>query len=108
MAIALFSINLSLGEMDRPQLLTRTFDRTYIVKYLGLDSFTVYDAIKQQHNKDLRAMATKSQFDNVLKYTQDHYAKPNPKMFGVAKGRNVIIIHLESFQQFLIDKKNKW
>nr|WP_251067933.1 LTA synthase family protein [Apilactobacillus xinyiensis] len=105
MAIALFTINLSLGEMDRPQLLTRTFDRTYIVKYLGLDSFTVYDAIKQQHNKDLRAMATKSQFDNVLKYTQDHYAKPNPEMFGIAKNRNVIIIHLESFQQFLIDKK---
>ncbi len=43
-AFLLFGINLTLGEMNRPQLLTRTFDRTYIVKYLGLDAFTAYDA----------------------------------------------------------------
>ena len=36
-----------------------------------------------------------------------HYAKPNPEYFGMAKGRNVIYIHLESFQQFLIDYKLK-
>ncbi|WP_396121420.1 LTA synthase family protein [Apilactobacillus apisilvae] len=104
-AVLLFTINLSLGEMDRPQLLTRTFDRTYIVKYLGIDSFTMYDAIKQQHNNDLRAMATKSEMNDVLKYTRKHYAEPNKKMFGIAKHRNVIVIHLESFQQFLINKK---
>lgn len=59
-AMLIFTANLSFGEMARPQLLTRTFDRTYIVKYLGVDSFTVYDAISTQHTKDLRAMATKS------------------------------------------------
>lgn len=105
LSILLFTVNLSLGEMDRPQLLTRTFDRTYIVKYLGIDSFTMYDAIKQQHNNDLRAMATKSEMDDVLKYTRKHYAAPNNKMFGMAKGKNVFVIHLESFQQFLINKK---
>ena len=31
--------------MDRPQLLGRTFDRTYIVKYLGIDTFTGYDLV---------------------------------------------------------------
>ena len=33
--ILLFSVNLGLAESDRPELLTRTFDRNYIVKYLG-------------------------------------------------------------------------
>ncbi|UQS87481.1 LTA synthase family protein [Nicoliella spurrieriana] len=103
--LLLFSFNLALGEMDRPQLITRTFDRTYIVKYLGLDAFTAYDAAKSQHTNDLRAMATKSELKNVLKFTRSHYAPANPKMKGIAKGRNVIVIHLESFQQFLIDKK---
>ncbi|MEJ6400087.1 LTA synthase family protein [Nicoliella sp. Es01] len=103
-ALAL-AFNLTLGEMDRPQLITRTFDRTYIVKYLGLDAFTAYDAAKSQHTKDLRAMATKSELKTVLKFTRNHYAPANPKMEGIAKGRNVIVIHLESFQQFLIDKK---
>ncbi|GLB47322.1 alkaline phosphatase [Philodulcilactobacillus myokoensis] len=105
LSILLFIFNLSLGEMDRPQLLTRTFDRTYIVKYLGLDAFTAYDGVKSQHNEDMRAMATKSQLNNVLKFTKKHYAKPNVQYYGKAKGKNVFIIHLESFQQFLIDMK---
>ncbi|GAD16338.1 sulfatase [Lentilactobacillus otakiensis DSM 19908 = JCM 15040] len=104
-SVLFFVVNLSLGEMDRPQLLTRTFDRTYIVKYLGLDAFTVYDGLKSQHNNDLRATATKSELNDVLKFTRKHYAKPNKKFYGTAKGKNVIVIHLESFQQFLIGKK---
>ena len=49
--------------------------------------------------------ATKSELEKVKKFTDKHYAKANPQMFGIAKGRNVIVIHLESFQQFIIDKK---
>ncbi|GAY72128.1 lipoteichoic acid synthase LtaS Type IIb [Lentilactobacillus kosonis] len=105
LAVLLFTVNLSLGEMDRPQLLTRTFDRTYIVKYLGLDAFTTYDGLKSQRSNDLRATATKSELNDVLKFTRKHYAKPNPKYYGMAKGKNVIVIHLESFQQFLIGQK---
>ncbi|KRL61195.1 sulfatase [Lentilactobacillus parakefiri DSM 10551] len=104
-SVLFFAVNLSLAEMDRPQLLTRTFDRAYIVKYLGLDAFTVYDGLKSQHNNDLRATATKSELNDVLKFTRKHYAKPNKKFYGIAKGKNVIVIHLESFQQFLIGKK---
>ena len=104
-ALLFFAVNLTLAEMDRPQLLTRTFDRTYIVKYLGLDAFTVYDGLKSQHNNDLRATATKSELGSVKKFTDSHYAKPNPKYYGVGKGKNVIVLHLESFQQFLIGQK---
>ena len=32
--LAIFVINLAIAESDRPQLLSRTFDRNYIVKYL--------------------------------------------------------------------------
>ena len=53
----------------------------------------------------MRKSATKSQLKTVEKFTKEHYAAPNKKLFGIAKGRNVIVIHLESFQQFLIDKK---
>lgn len=104
-ALVVCGVNLALGEMDRPQLLGRTFDRTYIVKYLGLDAFTVYDLAKSQHVNSLRKSATRSQLTQVKKFTDAHYAAPNPQMFGIAKGRNVIVIHLESFQQFLINKK---
>ncbi|MFD0896667.1 LTA synthase family protein [Loigolactobacillus binensis] len=104
-AVLLFSVNLTLGEANRPQLLTRTFDRNYIVKYLGLDAYTVYDAVQTAQNNQTRATANGSDLTNVLAFIKQHYAAPNAKMYGIAKGRNVIIIHLESFQQFLIDYK---
>lgn len=105
MSLVLFGVNLAFGEMSRPQLLGRTFDRNYIVKYLGIDAFTGYDLVKSQHINDMRQSATKSELEKVKKFTDKHYAKANPQMFGIAKGRNVIVIHLESFQQFIIDKK---
>lgn len=105
LAMLLFAGNLTLGEMDRPQLLTRTFDRTYVVKYLGLDAFTVYDGIKTQHTSEVRSHAKKSELDGILKFVHQNYAKPDKKLYGVAKGKNVIVLHLESFQQFLLNRK---
>lgn len=101
----LLGLDFSISEMNRPQLLTKTFDRSYIVKYLGIDTFTAYDGISTQHNNDIRKSAKKSELTSILKFVKGHYAKPNKKMYGVAKGKNIIVIHLESFQQFLIGQK---
>lgn len=104
-AIAMITFNLAVAEMDRSQLMTRTFDRSYVVKYLGLDFFTAYDGASEWHTSAMRAAATKSELKEVTNFTRSHYAAPNKTMFGAAKGRNVIVIHLESFQQFSIDQK---
>lgn len=100
-----FAFNLMLAEMDRPQLITRTFDRSYIVKYMGLDTFTAYDGVQLERNHKMRSEAKKSELTSIEKYVKHHYAKPSNVTFAKAKGKNVIIIHLESFQQFLIDDK---
>src|SRR5699024_1708691 len=42
LGVLLLAGNLILAEIDRPELLTRTFDRNYIVKYLGLNFFSGY------------------------------------------------------------------
>ena len=105
LAVLLFGVNLGLSEISRPQILSRTFDRNYIVKYLGIDTFTVYDAVKTTQNNQVRAQAESYDLDPVLDFTKQHYAAPNADYFGAAKGKNVIVIHLESFQQFLIDFK---
>lgn len=106
-SFAIFSLmfNILLGEIDRPQLLSRTFDRNYLVKYLGIDTFTVYDGLKTAKNNQARNRADGADLDKVLQYTAKHYAKPNSQMFGAGKGKNLIVIHLESFQQFLINYK---
>src|SRR5699024_4865888 len=43
LGMTLFAANLALAESNRPQLLARTFDRNYIVKYLGVNFFTAFD-----------------------------------------------------------------
>jgi lipoteichoic acid synthase len=104
-AALIFTTNLALAEADRPQLLTRTFDRNYIVKYLGVYNYLIYDAVQSMKSLTQRTLANKSDITTVLNHVQAMYAKPNPKYFGKAKGMNVIYIHLESFQNFLINYK---
>jgi lipoteichoic acid synthase len=103
LGLAIFSANLGMAEADRPQLLTRTFDRNYIVKYLGMYNYTVYDAVQSTRASAQRVMADSNDITEVINYTQSNFAQPNPKYFGMAEGRNVIYIHLESIQNFLID-----
>ncbi|MGY3778524.1 LTA synthase family protein [Isobaculum melis] len=102
-ALLIFSINLGLAEANRPELLKRTFDRNYIVKYLGINVFTIHDGISTAQKNQIRAQASESDMDEVLEYMKENEAPPKDALFGVAKGKNVIYIHLESFQQFLLD-----
>ncbi|MGX1193581.1 LTA synthase family protein [Metabacillus sp. SLBN-84] len=104
-AFVLFGANLALAEMDRPQLLTRTFDRNYLVKYLGMYNYTIYDAIQSSKSSAQRALADSNDVTEVLNYTKATQAKPNPEYFGKAEGMNVIYISLESLQTFAIDYK---
>ncbi|EIJ81995.1 sulfatase [Bacillus methanolicus PB1] len=104
-AIAISCANVALAEIDRPQLLTRTFDRNYIVKYLGMYNFTIYDAIQSTKSSTQRALADSNDITEVVNYTKSNYAEPNPQYFGKAKGMNVIYVHLESLQNFIINYK---
>ncbi len=99
---ALFG-NLMLAETDRPQLLTRTFDRNYIVKYLGINFYTGYDATLTIRNNRIRAQADEGDLTEVYNYAQNNYAVSNEEYFGLAEGRNVIALVVESTQQFVID-----
>lgn len=105
LACALFAVNLALAEKDRPQLLTRTFDNNYIVKYLGLNFYAGYNAYQTHKQSATRASASSSDLDQVLKFIKENKTEVNPEYYGKAKGKNVFVFHLESFQQFMINYK---
>ncbi|MGM0239920.1 LTA synthase family protein [Enterococcus sp. AZ103] len=107
LSVMIFSGNLFLAEADRTGLLTRTFSRDYLVKYLGINAFTVYDGVQTYRTNQVKAEASANDLTDVEAYVNEHYAAPNADYYGLADGRNVITIHLESFQQFLIDYKLK-
>ena len=107
LALSLMALNLFMAQKDRSGLLTRTFDNNYIVKYLGMNEYALYDGVKTAQNNAEMAKANASDLKSVQAYLQKHQVTPNASYTGVAKGKNVLIIHLESFQQFLIDYKWK-
>lgn len=95
--------NLLLAEISRPQLLTRTFDRNYIVKYMGINFFAGYDVYQTAKNSHIKASADESHLEEIVSYAKVNRAEPDPQYFGMAEDRNVIVIAMESIQQFLID-----
>ncbi len=99
--LVIFAINLGLAEKDRPQLLSRTFDRNYIVKYLGMFNYTVYDAVQNTKTYAQRATANSTDIAEVVNYTKATSAEPNPESILVQpKARMSFTLHLESMQNF--------
>src|SRR5699024_4535049 len=72
--VIVFTVNLGLAEADRPQLLKRTFDRNYIVKYLGAYNFTIYDALQNLKSSTERVLADSDDITEVQNYTDNKYA----------------------------------
>ncbi|HDR4566230.1 MULTISPECIES: LTA synthase family protein [Bacillus cereus group] len=102
LTIGVFFANLHLAEKERPELLTRSFDRVMLVKNLGLYTHQVYDLTLQVKAGSQKALADSSKLQETENYVKANESEPNPNMFGVAKGKNVIVVTLESLQTFLI------
>lgn len=107
LSVMVFTANLSLAETSRSELLKRTFSRDHIIKYLGINFFTAYDGVQTYKANQNRAQASENDVVTIEEYVKEHHAEANPELFGIAKDRNVIYIHLESLQQFVIDYKLK-
>jgi lipoteichoic acid synthase len=106
-AIICFVVNLAMAETVRPQLLTRTFDRNILVKSIGTYNYHIYDLILSSKTKTQRAFATSDGLADVENYVKEKPATVSLDqpidLFGIAKGKNVVLISLESIQSFVID-----
>ncbi len=67
LAVSLMGLNLFMAEKDRSGLLTRTFDNNYIVKYLGMNEYAIYDGFKTAQTSAQMAKAKVSDLDTVKK-----------------------------------------
>ena len=102
-ATAMLFLNLGLSETERPQLLTRAFDRELLVKNIGTYNYHIYDIYIQSKSSAQRALADGSELVEVNNYVQANQASTNDEMFGKYAGRNVILVSLESLQSFVIN-----
>ncbi|SOC36224.1 LTA synthase family protein [Ureibacillus acetophenoni] len=102
-ALAIAFLNLGLAETERPQLLTRSFDREILVKNIGTYNYHLYDFYIQSKSSAQRALANGSELVEIDNYVQANQASSNEEMFGKYEGRNLILVQLESLQSFVIN-----
>lgn len=103
LSAAVLFLNLGLAEIERPQLLTRSFDREMLVKNLGPYNYHLYDIYIQSKSHAQRALADGSELVEVNNYVRSNQAEPKAEMFGLADGRNLIVVSMESLQNFVIN-----
>lgn len=100
---AILFLNLGLSEIERPQLLTRSFDREMLVKNIGSYNYHLYDIYIQSKSHAQRALADGSELVEVNNYVRSNQAEPNEELFGLAEGRNLIVVSMESLQSFVLN-----
>lgn len=105
LSAAVLFLNLGLAETERPQLLTRSFDREMLVKNLGMYNYHLYDIYIQSRSQAQRALADGSELVEIGNYVRSNYAEPSDEMFGAAEGRNLIVVTLESLQTFVLNNE---
>ncbi|KGX90870.1 hypothetical protein N781_05720 [Pontibacillus halophilus JSM 076056 = DSM 19796] len=106
LAFALLMVNVALAETERPMLFTRTFDREYLVKNIGVFNYHIYDAVLQSKSKTQRVFADGSEIQEIDQYIDNQAsADGESELAGVAKDKNVIYISAESLQTFVLGKE---
>jgi lipoteichoic acid synthase len=66
-------------------------------------NYTIYDAVQSTKATAQRVLADSNDTTEIINFTKSNHAVPNPEYFGAGKGMNVIYVHMESIQNFLID-----
>lgn len=98
----IFCLTLTGTDISR---LTKQWNREYIVKKYGLYVYHVNDLVKSLEPK----FAALFGYDSALKEFNEYYANVEPpkqnEYTGIFEGKNIISIHGESIQNFLIGLK---
>ncbi|WP_156290730.1 LTA synthase family protein [Oceanobacillus salinisoli] len=105
-SMLLLAGNFFLAEMERPQLFTRGFDREYLVKNIGLFNYHIYDIVQHSKAETQRVFADGNELNEIEEFIEENVKNDEKsEMFGAAEGKNVIWIHAESLQSFVINNE---
>ena len=102
---ALLALQIVVSVIYKPQMFSRSFDRQTVVKNLGLYTYHLFDITLQSKSSAERVFASGDGFSEIKNYTDSKDKQVDKNLFGAAKGKNVILISMESTQNFVINKK---
>ena len=103
-ATSFFILNIGIAHIDRPELLTRSFDRKILVKNIGIYNYHLYDLLLQTNSTVKRAFADSHDIAQIEEYMRSKQSEANPLFNGLAKNKNIVLISLESTQSFVVNE----
>ncbi|WP_121613357.1 LTA synthase family protein [Mesobacillus foraminis] len=103
-SLLLTVISAGLGLVKSPHLFTASYDREQMVKTIGPYNYHLYDISLVVQAPFRRLLASKTDTVKAEQYTSSKEEK-RTEYFGLAKGRNLVLISMESTQNFVINQK---
>jgi phosphoglycerol transferase MdoB-like AlkP superfamily enzyme len=114
MAVSICAIGIIMGLSSfslliksQPTILQTFYDRVYVAQNIGLLNYHTADiyAFVQQSLEENGALDFQKK-QEMLEFfkTKKQMDDSDRQMFGVGKGKNLIVIQLEAFQQFVMNK----
>ncbi|TCN27426.1 LTA synthase family protein [Mesobacillus foraminis] len=103
-SLLLTVISAGLGLVKSPHLYTASYDREQMVKTIGPYNYHLYDISLAVQAPFRRLLASKTDTVKAEQYTSSKEEK-RTEYFGLAKGRNLVLISMESTQNFVINQK---
>jgi len=89
--------------IEHPKLMTTMYNRVYVVEKLGILNYHYLDVYKSLCSGVTRRIPiSKAKEDQIETFLQTNNSTTN-NYYGIEKGKNLIIIQVESLQQFAIN-----
>ncbi|WP_188456312.1 LTA synthase family protein [Virgibacillus oceani] len=101
--LALIAVTIGLSVLQNPHILETEYNREQLVDSLGLYNYQIVNMIYGVKAPIEKALSNEADAQAVNSYIQNN-DKEQSDLFGIAKGKNVVLISLESTQNFVINE----
>ncbi len=102
--VSMLIVTAIIAVMMHPLLFEKSYDRELFVKSLGAYTYHAYDIGYNSFTSINSVFADDTDISEIQKYVDSKAVAPS-SYEGIAKGKNLVIISLESTQAFMLDEK---
>lgn len=93
-------------EKEQPGITKTMYDKKYVVKRIGNINFHIFDFYRYISSNVLKKETlTQEEKEKIKVYLDEKNKLDSPKYYGDMKGKNLIVVQIEAFQGFLLNKK---
>ncbi|MCA1053683.1 LTA synthase family protein [Rossellomorea aquimaris] len=104
MSLLILTLPILIGLIKAPYLFQESYDREQMVTAIGPFNYHVYDSVYALAVHVDPIVASKVDTSTPLNYTTSK-KEDHSDLFGIAEGKNVILVSMESTQNFVINSK---